>query len=97
MLSFLPRINLSGAAPYELPASGSGDCFKEVPAAVGKTADQDNILYTVITSVTVTFQQTEEPFRKVSGIVPLSAGLVFIQDDSRKPVVAGQIDPHIRL
>ena len=62
-----------------------------------QTAYHDYIFHTIVTRITVTFQQSPEAFQEVLRVLPLPTRLVFIQDDRGKSVVSSQIDPQIGL
>lgn len=60
-----------------------------------KTAYQDHILYTVVSSIAIAFQQSGESFQKIFRIIPCSPGLIIIKNDGREAIISCEIDPHI--
>lgn len=60
-----------------------------------QAADKGNVFHAVVPGIAVAFQQAGKTFQEVSGMFPLPAGLVFIQDDGGLFIIAGQIKLHI--
>ena len=67
----------------------------KLPAAVRQAADQDDILHTVIASISIAFQQTGKAFQEVLRMLPLPSRLVFIQRNGRQTIIPCRKDPHV--